>query len=306
MINTLLKIAHHYCRLADQKKSSDKTLLEKIVINGMKVLCMLLITIILKIKYIIYKHPYPSLDPNGPVVSMTSFPARLNDLWMVLDSIYNQTVRPSKILLNLTRIEFPKGMDEIPSSLKKFLSHGLDIVFVDENLRPHNKYFNTLKNVKDRIVITLDDDLYYWRNTIESLMDLHIQHPNAVCANHTITINFDGEQVKYSKSTKTEGNELIAQGVTGVLYPTNFRPSDLFDTEVIKKLCLTNDDPWLRIQEIRAGVEVYARVGWYHPLELLRSQRTALWHKNQTGNVSSQTTSALIKHYNMYNVFKKN
>jgi hypothetical protein len=51
------------------------------------------------------------------IVSLTTFPARIDKIWIVIDSILRQTLRPKKIILTLSELQF-EGK-KIPSRLIK-------------------------------------------------------------------------------------------------------------------------------------------------------------------------------------------
>lgn len=241
----------------------------------------------------------PKTKGGNFIVSMTSFPARIGNLWIVLDSVFHQTIRPSKIVLVLTLEEFPNGMDAVPHSLKRFLHKGLEIVFVNENLRCHNKYRYALDKYRDCDVITLDDDLYYWPDTIERLWQLRRKNDKCICGNRALKVNVSQGKVSYSHVYKEHGMDIMVQGVGGVLYPPMFRPKELFNQKVVRRLCLSADDNWLRVQETLAGIEAVTGDNYPHPLTLIKSQSLALWHKNIGEGQSNMIMERLLKHYNL-------
>lgn len=303
----LLSIGYYACEaIANRRTKKNYTFFHKLYFYGLKLLCITLLTYYLKITYALVKQPVIPLsqDEGGCVVSLTTFPARIKGVWMVLDSIFRQTVRPSKILLVLTKEEFPSGMDAVPNSLKRMIDKGLEIVFVDYNLRPHNKYYHALSTFKDRDVVTLDDDLYYWPDTIERLYELKKKYPHCICANRALRISMQNETVTYLKPlvNDNKGHFLMAQGVGGVLYPPIFRTDELFNKRIIKELSLSNDDNWLKVQEILAGIPVAAGQSYPHPLVLLLSQRQALFHKNTINGRSARITQKLMEHYGLTNL----
>lgn len=306
MIRFILKVAYFACEATDNNKSSKNGILKKVVFNGLKVLCMFIIELILRVKYLLLKDAVKKLDDSdGPILSLTSFPARINDLWIVMDSFFRQTVRPSKIILVLTNEEFPDGMSQIPKTLTRLLDKGLEIVFVDYNLRPHNKYYYTLSTYKDKDVVTLDDDLYYWPDTIERLYKLKTANPGCICANRVLEIKFNDGEVSYGHKYNSKGFALMAQGVGGVLYIPSFRTKEMFDKELIRNLSLPADDNWLRVHEILANIHVVTGDNYPHPLTLLKSQSFALWHENIGGGRSNLIMDGLIDYYHISRVFFK-
>ena len=90
-----------------------------------------------------YKFFRPALPDALPedgehVLSMTSFPARMRYLWMVVDLLMRQETRPSAIYLCLFEGDFPDR--KLPLSLDPYLERGLRILWADTDLKPHLKY----------------------------------------------------------------------------------------------------------------------------------------------------------------------
>lgn len=276
----------------------------KAVYKIIKMFCMSSIEMICWFKFELL-HQYPSPledDEKGPVVSLTSFPARINTIWIVLISMFYQTRKPGKILLILTDEEFPHGKESLPKSLQRMEKLGVEIVFVNYNLKPHNKYYYALSTIRDRDVITIDDDLFYWDNTIERLYKLKAEHPDCICANKALQIVKDGDVFCYRRpSPNVCGHSFMAQGVGAVLYPSHFRTDNLFNKEDIMKLCLLNDDNWLKVNEILANIKVCTNGVYPHPMVLLKSQHYALWKKNIPNNRSLNITKNLLEYYDVEN-----
>ena len=55
------------------------------------------------------------------VVSLTSFPIRINKLWIVIESILRQDYKPDKIILWLSKEQFP-NFDLLPKTLISLMS----------------------------------------------------------------------------------------------------------------------------------------------------------------------------------------
>lgn len=71
------------------------------------------------------------------VVSFTSFPARIEDAWIAADSLMRQDVPPDAVVLVLSQEEFPD--QEVPRSLRLMQRRGLEILWVDRDLRSFKK-----------------------------------------------------------------------------------------------------------------------------------------------------------------------
>lgn len=298
MQKRLMRLANHIC-FWREVKHPQTNIIFKVIIYGLKIFLSIMITSLARIRYII--HNVKPLDDksDAPVVCLTTYPARIKKVWLVIDSLYNQTIKPSKIYVVLTKEEFPNELKDLPSNLKRFIGFGVNVIFVEENLRPHNKYYYALLNIKNRDIITVDDDLLYWEDTIERLVGLQKKNENSICTNKALFIEYKNGVVLYSPKTNSKNTNLMAQGVCGVLYNKNIRITNLFDKKMIKSTCLTNDDVWLHIQEIRAGLDVAVGDYYCHPLIIINSQKQALWHKNICHNESSKTMQNLISYYKL-------
>ena len=220
----------------------------------------------------------------GIVISLTTFPARIGKLWIVLDSLFRQTVRPDRIVLVLSEEEFPSGKDGLPRSLDAYISSGLEVEFVPWNMRCHNKYFHTLQALSGAVVITVDDDSYYRKDTVERLLGLHSKYPDAVCCNIAAVIA-PGHFHEYSSWKKTDRElppsmDKIALGFAGVLYPKGM-PASLFDRNLAMRLTPTADDLWLKAVELSEGIPVACGSFFPKPVTIKASQAVSLRSLNK-------------------------
>lgn len=257
------------------------------------------------------KYPEPLDNRNdGIIVSLTSFPARISTVWMAIESILRQTARPSKIILYLSKEEFPNEREELPRRLLNYERLGLEICFRSHNLMPHKKYFYALQEHPYNDVITVDDDLYYHPDTIANLVRIHRRHLDCICANTIRIVGFDagGNRMPYKDWMEpvapiepSLGN--IAIGYSGVYYPAGiFKKRNVFDTERMQKLALRGDDLWLRVHETMEKIPVangeYRSIG----IIIIGSQKIALRHDNDTkqeNNGNDRQWAELCKYYGL-------
>lgn len=196
------------------------------------------------------------------IISITSFPARMETLWMCIESLLRQTYQPDKILLWLSRSQF--GGIELPETLTSLCKRGLEIRWVDEDLRSHKKYYYALQEFSNDLVVTFDDDVFYPNNVLESLVKLHQKYPKAVCANraHWMKTDAQGVLLPYrqwginAKKVLIPSKHLMAIGIGGVLYPPKSISDEVFNQELFKKICFFADDVWLKACELISGVDV--------------------------------------------------
>ncbi len=142
----------------------------------------------------VVKHRRPRI-----IVSMTSYPARINTVHLAIRSLLAQKVLPDKIVLWLCKSDFPNREADLPQSLRDVLWHDVEVRWVDDDLKPHKKYFWALQEFPDDYVITTDDDLLYRNTMIGDLLAAHEAHPHAVAAvrTHLIMFNEDGSRTNY-------------------------------------------------------------------------------------------------------------
>lgn len=194
------------------------------------------------------------------IVSLTSFPARINDIWICIESLLRQTVPPDEIILWLAESQFPDK--KIPASLEKLKPRGLTIRFCDD-LRSHKKYYYAMKEYPNDCIITFDDDLYYDANVIKRVVDLYSQYPNCICTNraHEILLK-EGVVMPYKNwnhnvvTVLKPSHTLLATGGAGTLYPPNLLSPHVFDTTLIQSLCFHADDVWLKLMATVNGTKV--------------------------------------------------
>ncbi|MGN0470459.1 MAG: glycosyltransferase [Acutalibacteraceae bacterium] len=209
------------------------------------------------------------------VVSLTSFQPRFKNIHLCLKSLLLQSYKPDRIV-----VWFGNDVTEdmLTQEMRELEQYGVEYRFDNkENLMPHKKYYYAMQEEPEAIIITVDDDAVYAKNTIESLMNSHNKFPDAVCARrvHKIKRNDDGKIASYSfwekeyRGEKRPSFDLIAVGVGGVLYPPHCLYKEAFDKDKIKKLCLRADDIWLKYMEMLNGTKVvWARCFLPHPPSL--------------------------------------
>jgi len=203
------------------------------------------------------------IDKNGKlIVSLTSFPARIEFVWMTIHSLMNQTLKPKKIILWLSQEQY-QTEESIPQSLRALKKRGLEIRFC-EDIKPHKKYYHTMQEYPDDIVVTVDDDIFYPENHLEMLWKKHLEYPDAVCCWFAHKIKFD-EQGNIKKYKEWESGvsgctvptiQIMAVGCGGVLYPPHKLSERLFSIKDITELCPVTDDIWLKAMEVVNGVKV--------------------------------------------------
>ena len=252
--------------------------------------------------------PHKSIIEEDLVVSLTSFPDRINIVWMTIDSIFRQTLNPKCINLYLSKMQFPKLLEDLPDKLLKMQSMGLNIIFVEDDLRPHKKYYYAFQEYTDKCVVTIDDDVYYRSDLLEHLWALHLQFPNFVVANqgvvfNNITDSYSSWRISDNARMKPLHNA-VAIGCGGILYPCSlFYNKEIYNDKLIKDLSLSTDDLWLKVHEIKNDIKVV--IGEYFCMSpnIIGSQKISLSNKNwQNDNQNDINWTNLVNYYELTNI----
>ena len=195
------------------------------------------------------------------IVSLTSYPTRYKKLPLVLDSLLNQTVKPSKIVLTLTQPD----ADKLTPEIKKYIESGsVELLIAKEDIKPHKKYFYAMQKYQDYAIITVDDDFIYSNTMVSSLLNGYWKHPNCVIARrvHKKTKYPNGKLKPYNqwvyecKSVmNTPSSELFATGGAGALYPPNILNITEKNLPLIKEV-LNADDVFLNHIEMSKNIKI--------------------------------------------------
>jgi|SRR5690606_24642714 len=188
------------------------------------------------------------------IVSFTTFPARIGKIWLVIECMLRQTLLPSKILIWLSKEQFPNLEKDLPHNLDFYIRKGLiDIRFVDEDIRSHKKYFYVFQEFPNDIIVTIDDDLYYPSNILKDLMGLHKLYPDTVCCLRGYQVRkVNKELTPYNKWSMLyneygPGYDIFHTSGGGTLYKRSFFSDEVLNKQVFKEICFYADDVWLNM-----------------------------------------------------------
>jgi hypothetical protein len=186
------------------------------------------------------------------IVSLTSYPPAIRFVRDVALSILNGTVKPDKIVLYLTFSQF--GENELPSDLIELQAQFpiFEIRNYDEEIRSYRKLIPALIDFPNDIIITIDDDVAYNKNMLQSLLRLHKLYPAVIFAHRAKQLSLDKPyrtwkkyrwyKYLFKKHYHRYGN--IFTGVGGVLYPPNSLKAEMLDSKLFRELAPTTDDIW--------------------------------------------------------------
>lgn len=237
------------------------------------------------------------------IVSLTSFPGRINEVWITIETLLRQSFKPDQLILWLSEVQFPDKI--VPTTLLDLKKRGLQIEFVKDDIRSHKKYFYAFQKYPDSAIITVDDDVYYPTDTLKYLIDASKKDEKAVIANRAHKITFQEDKIlpyrqwRHNIKSEQESSFLyVPTGVGGVLYPPNSYHHDIFDETVFKKICFMADDLWLKVATLRNNSTVM--ITPYFKKDLLtvgKSQNIKLVSANSMGGGNDLQFINVLKHF---------
>ena len=117
------------------------------------------------------------------IVSLTTWKGRINDedTFRTIFSLLNQKTKYKyRVVLTLSKEEFPNQYDELPEQLKLIYdNHLIDIIWADNNYKALKKLYPVTK-LYDCPVMTTDDDIICQDSIVERFMDEHVKNPDIV------------------------------------------------------------------------------------------------------------------------------
>lgn len=123
------------------------------------------------LSYLIFSIYFYYFDEVDFYVTLTSWKGRINYIHTNLEILLNNSLKPKKIILNLSIEEFPKKNLELPVELinleKKY--NNFEIFWVNKNNNVFKKLIPTLNRYKDSLIITVDDDIIYPKNLFKKM-----------------------------------------------------------------------------------------------------------------------------------------
>lgn len=239
------------------------------------------------------------------IVSLTTFPKRFDYLESCLKSITLQTVKPDKIIVYLGS---DTSEDDIKIKLSKYEKYGIEFKLdKDNNYKSHKKYIYAFEKYSDSIIITLDDDLIYPNDLIESLLKKHKEYPNCIIARRVHKITWNQDQIcqyKYWEKEycyeKKPSHMLFATTGAGTLFPPNCLPKKILDYKLIKELCLNADDVWINFIAVLNGVKVVWSEDKLQLGSIIKgSQGNSLADNNVVFHLNDEYIKNVMKYFNI-------
>lgn len=222
------------------------------------------------------------------VVSLTSMPSRMDKLWITIESLLRQTYKPDRIILWLSEDEFRNV--KLSEKIKEQQSRGLQICYCD-NLRSYKKFYYTAKRFPDDYIVTVDDDIIYAEDMLETMVRTYREHPGCIVCNRSHYVKrtrlglaaYD-QWLKY-EDREQKGTEAshynFFTGCGGNLFPMFKMDRKVLEKETFMELAPYADDVWLNFCAWISGIPVVNTEGILgHVIEIKSSSNEGLTRAN--------------------------
>lgn len=204
--------------------------------------------------------------PGGPVVSVTSYGPRVQQVFYTLETIGRGQLKPSRLILWLTHDLIEQGL---PESLQRLQARGLEVLGCPD-WGPHKKYFPYVMAEQEfqQPLVTADDDHLYPADWLQRLSLAYRQNPAVVhCYRaHQAVFNDDGSFRRYGQwrpcfSTEPSHRH-FSTGASGVLFPPPLLQGLRQRGDAFMAVCPRADDIWLNAVAFREGFAVHQLGAW--------------------------------------------
>ncbi|EHR0063056.1 hypothetical protein P3426_000211 [Escherichia coli] len=241
------------------------------------------------------------------IITLTSYHERFNTLYLTLESLFNQSVKPSNIYLWISQEDIDK-YGGLPDSLPRYINAGLTVKILKENIRSYKKlsYIEDVlkKHNNIKFIITADDDIMYPRRWAQALIQTTKKHGSVSCyRGHNLTYaegsyNYN-QSINQNKFSVEPSFDLLPTGCSGICY---LRESinKLVNDRRFLNFAYDADDIWYKAMTLSAGfkcVRVEPR-NIHFPL-IITCLSNALYSKNVWQN---ENDKKLIETFSLLNV----
>lgn len=237
------------------------------------------------------------------IISLTTYPKRIGTTWLTIETLLRQSVKPDEIILWLASTQFPNGFSDLPENLLRQQSRGLTIRFCDD-LRSHKKYYFSLQEYPNDLVILADDDMFYPRDTVRKLLKMHRKWPDDICCitaqviEPAITAVPSEWRNPHLYEYLEHSNRIQAFTGSGTLIPPNTLHPDAYDEKTLRRLCFHADDLWIAFMARRKGTRVTTLKKWRpFPICIYGTAEGSLYYINGEGKQNDVQWQNLLEHY---------
>ena len=245
------------------------------------------------------------------IISLTTYPKRIGTVWLAIETLLRQSVKPDEVILWLAQTQFPNGTADLPENLLQLQSRGLTIRFCDD-LRSHKKYYFALREYPNDLIVLADDDIFYPRDTVRNLLKMHKQWPNDICCITAQVMEPDFTTVPsqwrnpHLYENLCHSDRIQTFTGSGTLIPPEALHKDVFDRETLQRLCFHADDLWITFMAHRKGTRITTLKKWRpFPICIYGTAEGSLYYINGEGMQNDVQWQNLLEYYEVGNIYNR-
>lgn len=247
------------------------------------------------------------------IVSLTSYGEKLHKVYLTIESLFHQTVKPGKIILWLDENKY-HNEKAIPNTLLNQTSRGLEIQLC-KDVKSHTKLVPAILKYPNSPIITIDDDILYPIDFIEQLVKRYEFDGTKIYFYRGHQISFYDNDCSRPRpyldwvKLGAKGTSIfnVPTGVRGILYPPHCLHDDVCNDKLFLKLCPYADDIWFKVMSLLKGTECEL-ISTIHPenqfISLDIDENTSLQSRNVKDGMNDVQIKELFNYYNLTDIFK--
>jgi hypothetical protein len=238
------------------------------------------------------------------IISLTTIPERFtNRTYLAIASLLSQSFPADGIVL---WVSDALKDQEIPKNFDHLLAAGLHVEYCPD-VGPHTKLIYALEKYPDSIIVTADDDRLYPPHWLAELYASYQQAPTEMHCHraHLMRMDGQGKLMSYNDwgylapGVVGPSNRLFQTGTSGVLYPPGCLADEVFNVEVFRSICASNDDIWFKAMALLNNVSCkkVRSISAEYPM-ITHTQERTLIGLNSTQN--DTLIRAVFSRYDLY------
>ena len=191
------------------------------------------------------------------IVSLTSFPNRFKNANLIIKCLNSLVYQKTQYRYHIVMTLFKDDIPLLPSEVLEFcLIHDIEILPCCQDIRGNKKFFYVCQKYPNNPIIMVDDDLIFFDNLVDSLMNKYMTQKNVIWTGwcQILNINKDGklyycESLMHNSNDETPSFRYKFGSGSGTLIPPHliddfhgilkliYQDDNIFHDELILKKC---------------------------------------------------------------------
>ncbi|MFC0266824.1 hypothetical protein [Kushneria aurantia] len=241
------------------------------------------------------------------VVSMTTHPPRIHEVYIALESIMAQEINDFTLRLYISASDMTR-IGQLPATLHRLVRRGLEIVITAQDYRSYDKLVHALADSPEATIVTADDDVIYPRRWLSELLAGARRHPGCIICHrgHLLSesppgsgrISYGASRAAGADAAQEPALALMPTGNSGVLYPPGSLDPMAQDSDSFLRLAPSADDIWFKLASLKRGTRCYRLGERNAEFPPTRSARLAPLHReNVAGGGNDRQLADCLAHF---------